>query len=163
MSPAGSYGIAKGGALNVNRASGEMLAISAVFIAALAVSQEFPSKPTRIISPFAPGGATDTLGRALAPPLSRTLGQNVIVENRPGASTAIGTEAAARAPADGHTLLVISPTYTPTLRSQALLREPLVKHGLSPAPMTPEQFTAFIHTEMDRNGRIVKLLNLKMD
>src|SRR6185369_5813649 len=66
----------------------------------------------RIISPFAPGGATDTLGRALAPSLGRALGQNVIVENRPGASTAIGTEVTWRAPADGHTMLVISPSFT---------------------------------------------------
>ena len=88
------------------------LLAAATLAAAPAVSQEFPVKPLRIISPFAPGGATDTLGRALAPPLGRALGQNVIVENRPGASTAIGTELTWRAPADGHTMLVISPSFT---------------------------------------------------
>jgi tripartite-type tricarboxylate transporter receptor subunit TctC len=89
-----------------------VFSMTGVLMTAPATAQEFPSKPVRIISPFAPGGATDTLGRALSTPLSRALGQNVIVENRPGGNTVIGTEVAARAPADGHTLLVISPSYT---------------------------------------------------
>jgi tripartite-type tricarboxylate transporter receptor subunit TctC len=89
-----------------------VFSMTGVLMAAPAATQEFPSKPVRIISPFAPGGATDTLGRALSTPLSRALGQNVIVENRPGGNTVIGTEVAVRAPADGHTLLVISPSYT---------------------------------------------------
>ena len=85
-----------------------------------AFAQEFPSKPVRFISPFAPGGGTDTLGRTLAPSLSRALGQNVLVENRPGASTIIGTELVARAPADGYTILIMSPSYTtnPFVRSK---------------------------------------------
>ena len=87
-------------------------ALVAAMFAPCALTQEFPSKPLRFISPFAPGGATDTLGRVLAPLLGRTLGQNVIVENRPGASTVIGTELVARAPADGYTMLVMSPSYT---------------------------------------------------
>jgi tripartite-type tricarboxylate transporter receptor subunit TctC len=89
-----------------------VLATLAAPILPVAIAQDFPSKPVRIISPFAPGGATDTLGRALSTPLSRALGQNVIVENRPGGSTVIGTEVVARAPADGHTLLVVSPSFT---------------------------------------------------
>ncbi|HEX2828016.1 MAG TPA: tripartite tricarboxylate transporter substrate binding protein [Burkholderiales bacterium] len=88
------------------------LVLLAAALALPAQSQEFPTKPVRIVSPFAPGGATDTLGRALAPQLGKSLGQNVIVENRPGASTVIGTEATFRAPADGHTILVISPSFT---------------------------------------------------
>jgi tripartite-type tricarboxylate transporter receptor subunit TctC len=92
--------------------SAGMVALVAAMFARSALAQEFPSKPLRFISPFAPGGATDTLGRVLAPPLGRTLGQNVIVENRPGASTVIGTELVARAPADGYTMLVMSPSYT---------------------------------------------------
>ena len=91
------------------------LALVAAALAVPAHSQEFPTRPVRIISPFAPGGATDTLGRALAPQLGKALGHNVIVENRPGASTMIGTEVVARAPADGHTLLVMSPSFTTNL------------------------------------------------
>lgn len=77
-----------------------------------AVAQEFPSRPVRIIAPFPPGGAADIIARTLAQPLSRAFGQSVIVENRPGANTAIGAEIVARAPADGHTILIIAPSFT---------------------------------------------------
>jgi tripartite-type tricarboxylate transporter receptor subunit TctC len=102
------------------------LAAAFAFYCACAASQEFPSRTIRFISPFAPGGGTDTVGRVLAPPLARALGQNVIVENRPGASTVIGTELVVRAPADGYTILIMSPSYTtnPFVRSK-LPYEPL--------------------------------------
>jgi tripartite-type tricarboxylate transporter receptor subunit TctC len=102
-----------------------VLLATAGLLAAPASSQEFPNRPLRIISPFAPGGATDTLGRALGVPLGRQLGQNVIVENRPGASTMIGTEVAYRAPADGHTMLIISPSYTTNPFVRRLPYDPL--------------------------------------
>ena len=73
-------------------------------------AQSWPSKPVRIISPYSPGGLGDLVPRALALGLSESLGQQVIVENRPGASQIIGVQAAARAPADGHTLVYGSVT-----------------------------------------------------
>jgi tripartite-type tricarboxylate transporter receptor subunit TctC len=69
-------------------------------------SQDWPQKPVRLIVPFPPGGVTDNIARASADWLTRRLGQNVIVENRPGASGAIAVELVARAPADGYTLLM---------------------------------------------------------
>ena len=68
---------------------------------AIAADDNFPSKPIRIIVPFTPGGVTDTSGRLIAEQLSKRLGQQVIVDNKPGASGNIGAALVARAPADG--------------------------------------------------------------
>jgi tripartite-type tricarboxylate transporter receptor subunit TctC len=74
-------------------------------------AQTFPSKPVHIIVPFPPGGAADLTTRVLADHLAKGLGQPVIAENRPGAGAVIGYEAGARAPGDGHTLLVTFPSF----------------------------------------------------
>lgn len=88
-------------------------AVAAIcFLAAGADAQDFPNRPLRIVVPFPPGGAADIIARTVAQPLTRSLGQNVVVENRPGANTAIGAEIVARAPADGYTLLIIAPSFT---------------------------------------------------
>ncbi len=68
----------------------------------------FPARPVRIVVGFAPGGATDITGRVMAQRLSDQVGQPVVVENRPGAGGNVGAEAVARAPADGHTLMLTS-------------------------------------------------------
>jgi tripartite-type tricarboxylate transporter receptor subunit TctC len=71
-----------------------------------AASNDYPSKPVRFISPFSPGGGTDTVARALALRLGDALGRTFIVDNRPGADGLIGTELGAKSPPDGYTLLV---------------------------------------------------------
>jgi tripartite-type tricarboxylate transporter receptor subunit TctC len=75
----------------------------------VATAQTFPTKPIRIIVPFAPGGSTDLTARLLAPKLQDRFGQPVIVDNRPGAGGSIAVELAATAPPDGHTLVVSAP------------------------------------------------------
>jgi tripartite-type tricarboxylate transporter receptor subunit TctC len=71
-------------------------------------AQAYPSRPVRIIVPFAPGGPTDILARLIGQSLSERLGQPFILDNRPGGGTNIGTEAVVRAPSDGYTLLMVS-------------------------------------------------------
>ena len=75
---------------------------------AAAYAQEFPVKPIRLIVPFPPGGGTEPLARMLAQKLPEAIGQQIVVDNRPGAGTTIGVEVAAKAPADGYTLLLSS-------------------------------------------------------
>ncbi|HET7671323.1 MAG TPA: tripartite tricarboxylate transporter substrate binding protein [Burkholderiales bacterium] len=81
------------------------LAAAIVFSLPLA-AQTFPSKPLRVIVPQPPGGGFDTVARTLAEPLGAQLGQPVVVENRPGGGTIVGTEAVAKAEPDGHTILL---------------------------------------------------------
>ena len=98
-----------------------------IFLAALvlavpmaAAAQAWPSKPVRVIVPYPPGGSTDILARVLAEKITPSLGQQMVVENRAGATGVIGAEAVARSPADGHTLLmgVNGPiTIAPAIRS----------------------------------------------
>jgi tripartite-type tricarboxylate transporter receptor subunit TctC len=81
------------------------LALAAVALAAaVAAAQTYPAKPVRLIVPFPPGGATDTFSRATAAEIAKSLGQQVIVENRPGAGTTIAADIVARAAPDGYTL-----------------------------------------------------------
>jgi tripartite-type tricarboxylate transporter receptor subunit TctC len=74
----------------------------------IANAQAFPNKPLKLIVPYPPGGGNDVLARIIAPGLSEALGQQVIVENKPGAGGTIGSNFAARAPADGYTMLIIN-------------------------------------------------------
>jgi tripartite-type tricarboxylate transporter receptor subunit TctC len=96
-------------------------ATAAVLLPALAAAQAFPTRPVRIVVPFPAGGSFDVAARVLAQRMQPSLGQSVLVENRPGGGTVIGTEYVARQPADGHTVLMIGPSFT----SHAVLRSKL--------------------------------------
>ena len=84
----------------------------ALAIAATAAAQPaYPNKPIRFITPYAPGGSTTLMARLVGQKLTERWGQPVIVENRPGGNTIIGTEAAAKAPPDGYTILLVASTH----------------------------------------------------
>lgn len=143
-------------------------AVAAVIPAA---AQTYPSKPLRVVVPFAPGGSTDVLGRLVAQRLSRGLGQNVIVENRAGGGTNIGAELVARAAPDGYTLLMTSTTQAINVTLYPKLAYDLVKElaprfaelGAYPLYSTPAELTRFIQTEIRKWAPVVKRSGAKVD
>jgi tripartite-type tricarboxylate transporter receptor subunit TctC len=75
-------------------------------------AQSYPTRAVRMIVPFAPGGNTDIIGRVYAPKMAEALGQQLIIDNRGGAGSTIGTELAAKAAPDGYTILMVSAAHT---------------------------------------------------
>jgi len=84
---------------------------SGAAIAQSAASSDYPRRPIRLVVPFSAGGPVDIVARAIAPKMSETLGQQIVVDNRGGGGSTIGTEMAAKAPPDGYTLLMVSGSY----------------------------------------------------
>ena len=97
-----------------------LITAALAFVPAVACAQSYPSKPVRLIVPFLAGGSTDIVGRTVAQKLAEMWGTPVVVDNRPGGGTTIGTEAVARAAPDGYTLLVTPAPFTinPSLLSK---------------------------------------------
>ncbi len=88
------------------------VALMVLAFAPAARAQDWPARPVRIVVPFAPGGSADVFGRFVAQRLQETLGQNFVIDNRPGAGSVIGTDSVAKAAPDGYTLLLMSNTHT---------------------------------------------------
>lgn len=88
------------------------LAVLLAGLAAPALAQPWPAKPVRLIVPFAPGGSTDIVARTVAARLAEQWGQSVVVDNRAGGGTVIGTELVAKSPPDGYTFLVVPAPFT---------------------------------------------------
>jgi tripartite-type tricarboxylate transporter receptor subunit TctC len=102
-------------------------------------AQGYPNKPVRLVVGFAPGGAADTVARALAEPLGRALGQPIVVENRAGAGSSIAAENVAHSPPDGYSLLIaspasisVNPTLNPKLNYKPAELLPITKVSASP-------------------------------
>lgn len=89
-----------------------LLAVMMAAAAGMSIAADYPARTVRLIVPSSPGGGTDTTARIIAPKMSENFGQQVIVDNRPGASTMIGMEVVARAQPDGYTLLIGNSTMT---------------------------------------------------
>jgi tripartite-type tricarboxylate transporter receptor subunit TctC len=88
-----------------------LLAFAGMLLAGAAHSQGYPNKPIKLVVPLAAAGTGDTLARAVGEEMAKTLGQPVVIENRPGAGGLVGTEAVAAAAPDGYTLLAVSPAH----------------------------------------------------
>jgi len=95
----------------MNAARVSVAAIITGIAAISAFAQDYPSKPVRIVVPFAPGGGTDLSARVIAQKLSESLGANFVVDNRPGAAGIVGTEMIAKSKPDGYALLVVSSSH----------------------------------------------------
>ena len=132
---------------NMLRAAIWTLSLSALAAAgAEAAEAGFPSKSIRIIVPFPPGGNVDINARAIAPGLGEALGQQAIVENRPGASGQIGAEAVAKSPPDGHALMVASSTVmsmVPAVYSK--LRYDILKDFVPVGRLSEVPFVIVVH------------------
>src|SRR6478609_3304292 len=102
-----------------------ILAVVAAFLipAGGAAAQSYPAKPVRLVSPYPPGGANDILARIIGQKLGEDLGQQIVVENRGGATGNIGAELVAKAPPDGYTLLMSSVT-TQAINMSLLAKPP---------------------------------------
>jgi tripartite-type tricarboxylate transporter receptor subunit TctC len=92
--------------MKINLAAAVAFSVACVLSSTAAQAQTYPAKPVRVIVPFSPGGGTDIVSRIVSPKLSERFGQQVVVDNRPGAGGNIGAELAVRSAPDGYTLLV---------------------------------------------------------
>jgi len=87
-------------------------ALAAVFVSLPVLADDYPSRPITLVVPYPPGGGVDTIARVMAQKLGPALGQQIVIENRPGAGAVIGTRAAAKASPDGYTLVMLATGFT---------------------------------------------------
>ena len=121
-------------------------------VAVAASAQNYPAKPVRIVVPFGAGGPADLYARFLAQQLQQPLGQNIIVENRPGAGSIIGTDVVAKSPADGYTLLLMSNTHT--VNESLIPKKPftLMKDFAPVAPINYSDLILVVHPSLPVNS-----------
>jgi tripartite-type tricarboxylate transporter receptor subunit TctC len=123
------------------------------------LGQTYPTKPIRVLVGFGPGGGADTSARIIAPKLAESLGTPVVVENRPGASTAIATERVARSPADGYTLLLLPSSTTILSALRSALPYDLERDFTPLSLLTVGQFVLVVHPSVPARD-IAHLLDL---
>ena len=133
-----------------------MILRSAIFAvlalaAGLAQSQQYPTKPVRIIAPFAPGGGTDFIARLIAQKLTERLGHQVIVENKPGAGGNLGAEFAVKSAPDGYTLLLVAGSYTVNPSLYKLSFDPV--NDITPVvQLSQGSFVVAVHPSVPANN-----------
>lgn len=118
--------------------------LALLFVAGSVHAQKYPTKPIRLLVPFAPGGGTDIVARVIAQKASESLGQSVVVDNRPGGGGTIGAETAVRANPDGYTLIMVSGSYGTNAALYKLPYDPL--NDIQPIIMIGESgFVVALH------------------
>jgi tripartite-type tricarboxylate transporter receptor subunit TctC len=147
----------------LNRRSTLALALAGVAAPALVRAQGAagwrPSRPIRLVVPFAPGGSNDIVGRIIAEPAGQILGQPIVIENRAGAGSVIGSEAVARAPADGHTLLINSAHATvPAIVARMPYNAVTDFEGVAVAGFSPHSLVVNARVEARTAEELVALL-----
>ncbi len=120
-------------------------ALLVVAVASGAFGQVYPSKPIRLIVPFAPGGGTDITARAVAQKLTETWGQTVVTDNRPGANGTIGVDVAAKSAPDGYTLTMISSSHAVNVGLYTKLPYDLIKDLAPIIQLTRQPYALVIH------------------
>ena len=133
------------------------LALFATGAGSAALAQAYPSKPVRVVVPFPPGGGTDFYARELAQALQRRLGQPFVVENKPGASSTIGTEIVAKAPADGYTILVTSNSLVTAPALNRNLRIDM-QRDLAPISLAADQPVALVVGPAIQGGSVADVI-----
>lgn len=128
-------------------------------VSAQSPADKYPDKPIKIIVPFPPGGSTDTIGRAIAQKLQEKWGQPVLVENKPGASTLIGSTLVAKSPPDGYTLIVSVSSHTTNPAMQASMPFDALKDFTAVSMLARAPVLAVAHPNYPANN-IKELLAL---
>ena len=143
----------------VQQVSKLVLGIFLAFFAIASNAQEYPSKPVRIIVPFAAGGPADIYARFIGQRLQDALGQTFVVDNRPGAGAIIGTDAVAKSAADGYTLLMMSNTHT--VNESLIPNKPyqLLRDFVPVAPINYSDLVLVVHPSVPANN-LAELLQL---
>jgi tripartite-type tricarboxylate transporter receptor subunit TctC len=121
------------------------LAFVAAAVALPAMAQSWPTKPVRIVVPFGPGGPADVYARILGQQLTEVLGQQFVIDNKPGAGAVIGTDIVAKAAPDGHTLLMMSNTHTTNETLLANKPYALMKDLTPVAPVNSSDLVMVVH------------------
>ncbi|MBK7472769.1 MAG: tripartite tricarboxylate transporter substrate binding protein [Betaproteobacteria bacterium] len=138
-------------------------AIGVLLAPALALAQDWPARPVKIIVPFAAGGPADIYARYLGVRLQEALGQPFVVDDRPGAGSVIGTDAVAKSPADGYTLLLMSNTHT--VNESLIPNKPfqLMRDFVPVAPINYSDLVLVVHPSVPANtlDELLKLAKAK--
>jgi tripartite-type tricarboxylate transporter receptor subunit TctC len=129
-----------------------LLGLAAVMAQAPASAQAYPNRPVKIVVPFATGGPADVYARFMAQRLGDALGQSFVVDNKPGGGSVIGTDLAAKAPADGYTLLMMSNTHT--VNETLIPNKPfqLMRDFVGVAPINYSDLVLVAHPSVSANN-----------